>query len=49
MSGLLGEWGGTLWTAVARAGISVPQSIALVALDAGHRCVRALRGYFGWR
>jgi hypothetical protein len=49
VAGLFGEWGGMVWAAVARAGISVPHSIALLAIDAGHRCARALRGYFGAR
>jgi hypothetical protein len=43
VAGLLGEWGGVLWTAIARAGISVPHSIALVAVDAGRRLWQLLR------
>ena len=47
VTAVLGGWSASLLTAIARAGISVPHSIAMFAVDAGRRGWRALRGYFG--
>jgi hypothetical protein len=47
VAGLFGVWSASLLTAIARAGISVPHSIAMFSLEAGRRCWRATRAYFG--
>jgi hypothetical protein len=42
-AGVFGVWGVSLLTAIARAGISIPHSIAMFSLEAGRRCWRAFR------
>jgi hypothetical protein len=43
VAGICGVWGASLLTAIARAGISLPHSIAMFSLEAARRCWRAFR------
>ncbi|HYM24652.1 MAG TPA: hypothetical protein VEU08_15650 [Vicinamibacterales bacterium] len=47
LGGFFTVWGHALRVAVARAGISVPHSIAFFAIEAGRSCWQKAKRYFG--